>query len=146
MESTKYLHSLNQTLFIAILALGMTSFAVFMLMSFAKDYHVWLILGPFFLLLAGFDVYYYRKHLSPLLKGQAAVELDKEKLQSFIANKTIYWKNVNNIEYETSVRGDWAIVFVMIDGSDDIRISTQYVAGNDQNIYDTIIEYFEKYG
>jgi hypothetical protein len=90
-------------------------------------------------------IYFFKKFFSPFLKGETALELDDKKLQYFISNKIVYWKDVEYMDYDSLKNGGISIRFSIKESSKDITISTRYVKGNDKDIYDTISEYFEKY-
>jgi hypothetical protein len=79
------------------------------------------------------------------MRGETILELDKEKLQYFPRNKVIYWKEVEDIDNVVGAKsGSMSIRFLMKDGVRQ-RISTKYIAGNDQTLYDTIRTFFFNY-
>ncbi len=145
MELKKYQYSAGQTWFGALLCLGMICFITVMLYSVRSDYHNWLYFGLPSLAVCGMAVYFSKKFFLPLLKGQTALELDETKLKFFISGRVIYWKDIQSIDYGAISNGGYEIRFTMIENVKDISISTKYIAGNDQDIYDTIVEYFKKY-
>jgi len=108
--------------------------------------NIWELMGPAILFLAAILAYVCRKFLLPLTQGKTILELDKNKLQYAVKNDSIYWKDIDSINYVIGVKtGSWSIRFVMKDGSRDRKISTKYIAGDDKTIYNTIVDYFEKY-
>jgi hypothetical protein len=145
MNTTKYLYSTVQSWFGAILLTGMISFPVFMIVSFASDYQIWLAMIPFIIIIGGMVVYFCRKFFFPLLRGETALELDEEKLHFFITKRIIYWSDIENIDHFWLNHGGWSINFTMTGSGKNISISTKYVAGDDEIIYNSIIEYFKKY-
>ena len=94
-----------------------------------------LALGALFLCTAAMAVYLCKKFFFPLVRGETALEIDKEKLQFYVTNRVIYWKDVKSIDHDTLNHGGWAIIFAFKDGSENIDISTKYVAGDDEQIY-----------
>ena len=143
MDETEYKYSIVQNIFSVILALGMNIFTLFMTIRFPA-LPASLILSALFLCTAVMTFYLCKKFFFPLLRGETALELDKEKLQFYITNRIIYWKDVKSIDYNTLNHGGWAIVFIMKDRSENIDISTKYIAGNDKDIYNSIVKHFEK--
>jgi hypothetical protein len=87
----------------------------------------------------------------PCLKDKTALELHPDKLQFFISGpllfqksrSIIYWKDVQEIEFISPLRGGAIISFIMADGGDNAGISTKYIAGNGKDIYKSIMEYYE---
>ncbi len=144
MESTKYHYSILQNCFSMILALGLNGFFLYMIMRFppipASLFMVALFLGT-----AAMTIYLCRKFFWPLLTGKIALELDEDKLQFFITDRKIYWKDIKDVSYDILNHGGWAIIFSFENGSDNVNISTKYIKGSDQDIYDTIKQYFENY-
>lgn len=145
MEPIKYPYSTILTCFHAIWLFAFFIFSIFLSIDlsdpgnkvFIPDIFITLILGALI-------VYFFIKIILPLIQGKSALELDKEKLQYFIFNKTIYWKDVENIIYADRTNGSWLISFIMKDGSNDIKIQTRYIAGKNKEIYNSILQCFEK--
>jgi len=82
-----------------------------------------------------------KKYFIPALSEKIALELNKDTLQYFISNKTIYWNDVESIDKNTGGRNGWIIIFSMLDRSRNIKIPTMFIAGNDENIFNTVCEY-----
>lgn len=88
----------------------------------------------------------------PCLRDKTALELDKDRLQLFIKGKLLfqisrdvaYWADIEDIDYTSPSRSGAIISFKMKDGS-AFGFYTTYISGNDKDIYNTIMEYFEKY-
>jgi len=115
-----------------------------------STYRSWLIFGFLFLLILARLVYLSVMYFIPCLRDKTVLELDREKLQFFIKGKLLfqiprdiaYWDDIENIDYTSVLRMGGAIIsFRMKDGS-VFGINTKYIAGNDKDIYNTIIEYF----
>ena len=144
MNVVKYPYSKYQTWFALIILLAMMVFPVFVLASDVTDRNTWLVCGFFFLVACGLLTYLIRKYFLPMQRKDIALELNEEKLQYFIGNKTVYWKDVLYMDFGESKNGGIFIRFALEHGV-DIKISTRYVAGKDKEIYDTVTAYFEKY-
>jgi hypothetical protein len=146
METIKFKYSTYQTWFAVILLSSLICFCLYSL----KTNNRGSVLDPmllFIAILAGLLIYTCYKFLLPLLQGKTILELDQEKLQYVAKNRVIHWKDIARMDYNIgSQTGNWAIRFVMKDGSPDQKVSTLYIAGKDKAIYDTIADYFEKYG
>ncbi|BAU55944.1 hypothetical protein MgSA37_04136 [Mucilaginibacter gotjawali] len=122
----------------------MLGFPVMMLATNTADRAAWMGVGLGFLTTCGMLTYLIHKYILPLRRGEIALELDNEKLQYFIGNKTVYWKDILYMDFASSKNGGIFIRFALEHGV-DINISTRFVAGKDSEIYQTITAYFEKY-
>jgi hypothetical protein len=76
-----------------------------------------------------------------MLQGRITLELDEEKVQCYLSGLTIYWKDVVEIS-EDYGRYYSAITFQMVDGSDNLTISTKWIEGSTKSICDKMQEYF----
>jgi len=145
MENIKYSYSKGQTWFAFIILLALIIFCVYKIITDSPDDNIWEPLVPFILFLGAVLGYVCFKFFFPLLRGETILQLNKENLQYFPRNRIIYWKDIESMDYVIGAKsGSWAIRFAMKDGT-RTRISTKYVAGNNQGIYDTIVEHFKKY-
>jgi len=146
MEVVKYKYSVYQTWFAVIILSGLIFFCLYTIKNDSPGDNIWEIIGPFALLLAAMLAYICGKFLLPLIRGETILELDQDKLRYAVKNDSIYWKEVDSINYVIGAKtGSWSIRFVMKDGSRNRKISTKYIAGDDKTIYNTIVDYFEKY-
>jgi hypothetical protein len=124
------------------------------------DSRSWLAFGFVSLIIVGMLIYLCIMYYVPCLLNKIALELHDEKLQSFTTEKLlfqippgiIYWKEIDDIEY-TNTPGMGVcfgyhkvsiISFKMKDGN-VAGISTKNISGNDNEIYQTVAAYFEKY-
>lgn len=102
---------------------------------------------PAILGLAALLAYVCCKFFLPLIRGEIILELEADKLQYAVKDTIVYWKDVGSIDYVIGAKtGSWSIWFLMKNGSQDKKISTNYIAGNNETIYNVIVSYFEKYG
>jgi len=147
METIKYKYSAYQTWFAVIFLSCLVGFCLYSEKTNNRGNSAWNPMVFFIIFLAGMLVYTCFKFFLPLLQGKKILALDKEKLQYAVKNRTIYWKDVSRLDYNIGAQtGNWSIRFIMKDGSPDQKVSTLYIAGKDKAIYDTIADYFEKYG
>ncbi len=87
----------------------------------------------------------------PYLKGKTALELDNEKLQYFVKEwiplqyyrEVIYWKDVQDIEFNSFSRIGQLITFRITDGGNDASIYTKYIASGNDNLGNIIQEYLK---
>jgi hypothetical protein len=122
------------------------------------DSQSWLVFYLFSAIILSRLIYLCVMYYIPCLREKTALELDDEKLQSFITGKllfqippgTIYWKDIDDIEYDTtpgwmsfSMYKVSIISFTMKDGS-VAGISTKSISGKDKEIYESVMEYFKK--
>ena len=145
MESVKYPYSKYQSWFAVIALSAMIFGCLYMIIARRPDGDIWQVMVPMILILGALLTYICRKFFFPLIWGETALELDKEKLQYFVNNRIIYWKDVETMDFWSLKYGGMSIRFVMHGTNKDVKINTKYIAGKDQSIYDTIVEYFEKY-
>jgi hypothetical protein len=149
MEIMKYKYSTGQMLGDVIWLFYLTLF-FYMSINPNSDYKSWLIFGLVLLILLGRFIYLTVMYFIPCLKDKTALELDRDKLQLFITGKLLfqiprdvaYWKDIKEIEYTSAFRGSPVISFKMNDGS-VFGFRTAYIAGNNKDIYNTIMEYFK---
>lgn len=151
MEIKQYKYSFGQMFFSGLLFLFATLLFYAVVINQHSDYRAWLILSFILLIIWGRFVYLASMYFIPCIQGKTALELDTDKLQFFIKGKLLlqdvrdiaYWKEIDNIAYISPQRGSPVINFTMKDGK-DFAFRTKYIAGNDKEIYDTIMEYFNK--
>ena len=144
MEPKKYSYSKSQNYTNIVLVLGLNTVFLYLIIS-SSSLLLSIAFGVLFLCMVALTVYFCRKFFFPLLRNETALELDNEKLQFYIDNKTIYWKDVESINYKELKNGDWVVTFAFKNGSANINVFQKYIAGDDKAIYNTITEYFEKY-
>lgn len=109
---------------------------------------VWILLGFCSLVFISLAAVIVMKRLVPAIKGNVALQLDDEGISDFIKEISIEWKDVKEIHL---VRGSSASI-IRVDlkwetnyGS-QIAIYLRWIKGKDQEIYETILAYFEHYG
>jgi hypothetical protein len=144
MDVLKYPYSKVQIWFYSIAFIAIFIFILVVFIVDFSDHSTWPLLGGVFLVICALFAYLYRKYFRPLQNGETALELDSEKLQYFIGNKTVYWKDVLYTNFGALKNGGAEIRFALANGI-EVIIITRYVAGNDNEIYKNITAYFEKY-
>ena len=78
-----------------------------------------------------------------MLQGRITLELNDEKMQCYLAGITIYWKDVEEISEDYGQYRS-GITFKMVDGSDDLSISTKWIEGSTKYICNQMQEYFAR--
>lgn len=141
MEPKKYQYNSGQTWFITLLCAAITIFFFYTVFNDKTGGHIWLLFAALGFIMAGLTAYLCKTYFIPLVKEDIALEMDEIKLEYFITNKIIYWKDVQDITYKDIYSGGRAIYFAMKDGS-KIRISTRYVECDDVVTYDIIRTFF----
>jgi len=138
-------------MFFDLILLSFVTLALYMtLINHDSNYKSWLIFGFLLLIIFVRFIYLAIMYFIPCFKDKTALELDREKLQLFIKGKLLfqvprdvaYWKDMEDIEFTSPPRGSAIISFKMKDGS-VFGFRTRYIAGNDRDIYNTIMEYFK---
>jgi len=141
MTITKYKYSIKfgwfGTVFLSVVIL----FCFYAVITDPPGDNIWQLMIPCIMVVSIMLVYFCKICFMPALKGKTALELDKDKLQYFVSNKTIYWSDVQGIDKDTGGRNGWTIIFSMLDKSKDIKIHTNFIAGKDEDIFNTICEY-----
>jgi hypothetical protein len=149
MEIKKYKYSFGRMVFSVLLFPCMALLFYLIVINEDSDYRAWLILGFILLIIWGRFIYLAIMYHIPCLQGKTALALDTDKLQLFIKGKLLlqhvrditYWKDIDEIAYISPRKGAPVISFTMKEGN-DFAFRTKYIAGNDKEIYDTIMAYF----
>jgi hypothetical protein len=110
-----------------------------------SDHSTWPLLGIGGVFCGGTLAYLYFKYFVHLQRDEIALELDKEKLQYFIGNKSFFWKDVLYTSPGGNGRANGIRVRFSLEDGSEVVINTQFIDGNDQEIYNTIMTYYEKY-
>jgi len=145
MEVIKYPYSKTQIWFYMIAFLAILIFILVVFIVDFADHSTWPLLGMGGVFCGGALTYLYFKYFVHLQKGEIALELDKEKLQYFIGNKSFFWKDVLYANPVGNGRGNGMGVRFSLENGSDVVINTKFVGGNDEEIYNTVMSYFEKY-
>lgn len=83
--------------------------------------------------------------LIPAFKGEVALELDENGVKDYIRNVLIDWKDIEDIGLKPG-RSTAMLVFDMKGDSDmrqQLLISLRWVDGKDQEIFKTVLNYFD---
>jgi hypothetical protein len=150
MDIKKYKYSAGQMFFDISLLLFATLVCYMAPITHNAGYKFWPIFGFLLLIILARFIYLTITYFIPCLKNKTALELDNDKLQFFIKGKLLfqiprdvaYWKDMEDIEFTSPLRGSAFISFKMKDGS-AFGFRTLYIAGNDSDIYNTIMQYFK---
>jgi hypothetical protein len=149
MEITKYKYSFGRMLLSGLLFPCMTVLFYMIVINEDSDYRAWLVFGFVLSVVWGRFIYLASMYHIPCLQGKTALALDTDKLQLFIKGKLLlqdvrdvaYWKDIDNIAYISLRKGSPVISLTMKDGN-DFAFRTKYIAGNDKEIYNTIMAFF----
>jgi len=130
------------------------------ILSPKADYGHWLAFGVTSLIIIGRLIYLSSMYYIPCLLDKSALELDGEKFQCFITGKllfqippgTVYWKDIDDIEYISppriggSIGGrNGAILDIRMKDGSAAGISTKNISCDDKEIYDTMMNYFKNH-
>jgi hypothetical protein len=124
----------------AILFSGLLLFFVYMGFS-AHSIVAWSCLSIPILLVSAISIAFFRGCFIPMLNGAVTLELDEEKLQCYLNGVTIYWKDVVEISERPLY---YQISFEMVNDTDDLSITTQWMSGSNKVIYNKMQEYFAR--
>jgi hypothetical protein len=145
MEVVNYPYSKTQIWFYMIAFFAILIFLLIVFVINFSDHSTWPLLGIGGIFVCGVLTYLYSKYFRHFKRGEIALELDKEKLQYFIGNKTVFWKDILAATSDSNPKGNGIRIRFSIDGGSDVVINTQFVDGNDKEIYNTVMTYVEKY-
>lgn len=145
MEIKRYPYSKTQTWFYMIVFFAVLIFLLAVFVVNFSDHSTWPLLGIGGIFVCGTLTWLYNKYFRHLQRGEIALELDNEKLQYFIGNKTVFWKDVLYTTNDSNPNGNSIRIRFSLEGGSDIVIDTQFVDGSDKEIYNTIMAYVEKY-
>ncbi len=144
MEGDQYPYSIKFSIGTIVLML------VFMLILFTNILRAdialgWILYGLFSFLFVFLITLLVMKRLIPALRGDIALEVDEEGISDYIRDVTIEWKDIEEINL---VRGRSASSLTInlkweSDYGKQLSIPLRWVKGKDDEIYDTIMEYFE---
>lgn len=113
---------------------------------YAHDIIGTVVFAVFCLFVTGLMGILINARLLPALRGDIAFELDEQGMKDFIRNITIDWKDVEDI-YLQPGRTAAMLVFELKFDSDfgkRIHVLLRWVEGSDQEIYDTVVAYFDE--
>jgi hypothetical protein len=115
---------------------------LFMIMP-SYDIRIVLCFVLLILLTIALLIYFLIWRFVPMINGAIALELDEEKLQCYITGKTIYWRDVVEISV-TSKNKEMFVTLEMVDGSDNMEVPVDSIAGSNTSIYNKMQEYFAR--
>jgi hypothetical protein len=106
----------------------------------------WIVFGIFSVLFLAMFTMLIMKRLIPSLKGDIAFELDEQGMNDYIRDVSIGWKDIKAINL---VRGRSAATMRIdlkweSDYGNQIAIPLRWIKGKDQQIYETVMAYFEQ--
>ena len=103
------------------------------------------VYGVFILVVLAVFVLMVVTRLIPALKGEIALELDENGVKDYIRNIVLDWKDVDDIALKPG-RSSAMLIFELKFDSDfgkQVHVSLRWVEGKDQEIYNTVLNYFD---
>lgn len=145
-ESTKYPYSINFAL-ASILMMVVLMLLLFTNVVGSHSTGVWAVYGVFVIVFVLMSALLVVKRLIPAIQGKTALELNETGIIDYIRNVTIGWKDVKEIH---QIRGrSSSLIRVSLkwvsDYGSEIDIPLRFVKGKDNDIYITVLEYFEQH-
>jgi len=144
-----YPYSKKSSLFFTVFFTGIILISIpFLVKSINnKDNVYWLISLwdlPYILML----IYIILKQLIPAFTNKPALEINVDGITSFVKNVSISWSDIENIDLKSGKTS--AALYITFKWETDhgnyIRIPLGFVAGSDDEIYDTAIKRFKVKG
>lgn len=105
-----------------------------------------IIFGVFMLVFLAVMVLMIITRLVPAFKGEVALQLDNEGAKDYIRNIILDWKDVEDISLQPG-RTSAMLIFELKFDSDfgkRVFVSLRWVEGRDQEIFETVINYFDE--
>ena len=107
----------------------------------------WAIYGVFAVVFILMSALLIIKRLIPAIQGKTALELNDTCIVDYIRNITVDWKDIKEINL---IRGrSSSLIRVSLrwvsDYGSEIDIPLRFVKGKDNEIYSTVLDYFEQY-
>jgi hypothetical protein len=142
MESTTFYYSKSTVwIFTAMFIIVIVVFSG--LIAGGPDVPNQVITGVFDLLVIILFCIFCRKYVIPVVKGKPAIVLDREKVQYFDDDKTVYWRDVERVALWNSSRMTY--VRLTTKGvADDVKIATRFIQGTDEEILAAVQHYFKE--
>jgi hypothetical protein len=148
MEHIKFQYSTFRVWLLFLLNLVMIGFAAYATIFSRGDERMASISG--LVIFALVLVYVGNNFLLPLANGKTILEIDSEMLHYALKDLTLYWKDIDDLDYEDfdfsgPDSNTFRIRFTMKDDSPVIRIATWFIAGDNKAIFNAILTTFLKY-
>jgi hypothetical protein len=148
MEPITYKYSAFRTVFITVFIFVFDIFVAYGAITTTGGDRMVTLVGV--LILFGALIYVLNKIFLPTLRGEMILKIDEEKMQYTFKDLTLYWKDIEDLDYEdySFGRAGWTsfkVRFTIKDGGREKRISTWFIAGDNAAIFDSILTTFLKY-
>jgi hypothetical protein len=145
-EPAQYPYSLKFSLATLAVMIVLVAIVIHNVGGYQTDL-IYIVIGFCGLVFATLSAVIVMKRLVPAIKGNVALQLDDEGISDFIKEISIEWKDVKEIHL---VRGRSASIIRVdlkweTDYGSQIAIYLRWIKGKDQEIYETTLEYFERY-
>jgi len=148
MEPIQYNYSKFRASFVTLFIFLFLIFITWGAIISTGDDRLMMIVGV--LLLACLLFYVCNMLLLPMIQGETILEVDSEKFKYTLKDLTLYWKDIDDLDYEDIdfSRNDshtFRIRFTMKESGSEKRISTWFIAGDNKEIFNSILNTFLKY-
>ena len=148
MQPVKYFYSKLNSFPFTILLTGIIILSIPHIIKFvyANDMTNWLLIITFDFLLLVILIYLIVKQLIPAIKGKVALEINSVGIISYVKNIEVLWKDIQEIDQVTGKTSSAINIKFKYktDRGNHIRIGLGFIGGDDSEIYNTIISFFEK--
>jgi hypothetical protein len=145
METIQYQYSLKYSLGTIILMI-ILMLLLFLNVVGANNKIAWVIYGIFMFVFLFLLALLVIRRLIPALKGNIVLELDEQGISDYITDVSIGWNDIKEIDL---IRGRSASTLRIrlkweSDYGNEIAIPLRWIKGKDREIYDMVIDYFER--
>jgi len=128
---------------LGIFAMSIPNLIKFINQNDTTSWLLFLLFDLCFLLIA---VYIIVKQLIPALQDKIAFEIDETGITSYVKNVVIKWEDIEKIEMKSGKTS--SVLYVTYkcdtDRARHLRIALAFVEGDDAEIYNEVMAYFEK--
>jgi len=143
MESTTFYYSKSTVwIFTAMFIIAIVAFSG-LIIAGGPDVPNQVITGVFDLLVIILFGIFCRKYVIPVVQGKPAIVLDREKVQYFVDDKTVYWRDVERVALWNSSRMTY-VRLTTKGAADDVKIATRFIKGTDEEILAAVQHYFQE--
>ncbi len=143
MESTTfYYRKLTVWIFTAMFIIAIVVFSG-LIIAAGPDVEDQLITGVFDSSVIILFCIFCRKYVIPVVLGKPAIVLDREKVQYFVDDKTVYWRDVERVALWSSTRMTY-VRLTTKGTADDVKIGTRFINGTDEELLAAVQHYFQE--
>jgi hypothetical protein len=139
-----YPYSLKFSVGAIVLMIVLMLLLLFNVMS-ANNTLAWSVFGVFLFFFLFMVTLLVTQRLVPALKGNTALQLDDEGISDYIRDVSINWEDIKEISLVRGRSASTIVIYLKFesDHGSMITIHLRWVKGNDSEIHDNILAYFE---